>query len=252
MPKSTPTLSPKPPTFEACALTHQGKVREYHEDAFVLGNHVQPAPAAGPVVIEKILQADGGIAAVIDGMGGMGGGDVAATWLARRWAKRRVRSAATLTRQLCADHDELLDEARYSPTPLMGAVATGVALLPKHALLFHAGDCRAYRVKGNTCTLLTKDDTSSTGAVLQAFGGGEYTGMKSELHPHLSTLPYDPEATLLLMSDGAWQYLKPPIIVLTLSARPSLREFVLTLAAFVLEGRAGDNLTLIAIRQLPT
>jgi serine/threonine protein phosphatase PrpC len=96
------------------------------------------------VITEKNLEANGSIAAVIDGMGGLGGGDVAATWLAHRWAKRRVSSKAALKRQLCRDHEALNDEARGSPTPLMGAVATGIALLPEYALLFHVGDCRAY------------------------------------------------------------------------------------------------------------
>jgi len=247
VPKSTPLPRPKLPTFEACAITHQGKVREYHEDAFVLGNHVQPAAVAEPVVIEKILQADCSIAAVIDGMGGLGGGDIAATWLARRWGARHVSTATTLKRQWCADHRDLLDEAKPTETPLMGAVAVGVVLLPKHALLFHAGDCRAYSIKGNACTLLTEDDVKN-GYVEQAFGGGEVPNLKSEINPHIVTLPWQPETTLLLMSDGAWQYLKPGIISLTLSARPNLRAFLLTLAALVLEGRANDNLTLLALR----
>ena len=251
MPKSTPLSRPKLPTFEACAITHQGKVREYQEDSFVLGNHVQPAASTEAIIIEKILKADGSIAAVIDGMGGMGGGDVAATWLARRWGARHVRTATTLKRQLCTDHQALLDEARVTETPLMGAVAVGIALLAQHALLFHVGDCRAYLIKGNACTLLTKDDVKD-GYVEQAFGDGEVPNLKSEIDPHIQTLPWQPGTTLLLMSDGAWHYLKPPIIALTLSARPNLREFVLTLAAFVLEGRANDNLTLLALRQLPT
>ena len=250
MPKSTPTPSPKLPTFETCAVTHQGKVREYHEDAFVLGDLMQPAPIAKPVVIEKILHADGSIAAVIDGMGGMGGGDVAATCLARYWVNRRVRSATTLKRLLCIDHRELLHTAKLSDTPRMGAVAVGVALLPAHALLFHVGDCRAYLIKGSACTRLTEDDASG-GYIEQCFGG-DAASLELGIDPHIRTLTWQPGTTLLLMSDGAWQYLKPPIIALTLGARPSLREFVLTLAAFVLEGRAGDNLTLIALRQLPT
>jgi serine/threonine protein phosphatase PrpC len=52
------------------------------------------------------------------------------------------------------------------------------------------------------------------------------------------------------MSDGAWDYLKPGIISLTLGARPKLREFVLTLAALILEGRAHDNLTIMALRMV--
>lgn len=79
-------------SVEVVGFTHRGKMRRKHEDAFILGKHVQPAPAPYPIITEQNVPLDGSIVAVIDGMGGLGGGDLAATWLAERWAPRKVRS----------------------------------------------------------------------------------------------------------------------------------------------------------------
>jgi serine/threonine protein phosphatase PrpC len=236
-------------SVEAVALTHRGKIRRGHEDAFILGQHVQPAPALYPIITEQILPLDGSIVAVIDGMGGLGGGDIAATWLAKRWAPRKVRTAKTLVTQLKKDHADLLDMARPTHTPMMGAVATGAALLPDHALLFHAGDTRAYLVNGTVCTQLTKDDLGEEGIVMQAFGGGKRLCKEAQIEPHTLKVEWRKDCALLLMSDGAWQYLRPTVISLAYAARPKLKDLVLALTEVVLDGRADDNLTIIAVRR---
>ena len=232
---------------EVVGFTHIGKIRRKHEDAFILGQHVQPAPAPYPIITEHNVPLDGSIVAVIDGLGGLGGGDIAATWLAERWAPRKVRTAKTLVTQLKKDHADLLDMARPTKTPKMGAVATGAALLPDHVLLFHAGDARAYLVNGTTCTQLTKDDLNDEGFVTQAFGGGKRLYEEAQIKPHTLKLDWPEGCTILLMSDGAWRYLRPPVISLAYAARPKLKDFVLALAEVVLDGRADDNITLIAL-----
>lgn len=96
-----------------CALTHRGKMRAENQDAFVAGDHAEPPPPPEQTVIRDFtLVADGSLVGVIDGMGGLGGGDVAADWLARRWAGRRPASATALKRSLVQDHLALLAEAR--------------------------------------------------------------------------------------------------------------------------------------------
>lgn len=228
-------------------FTHIGKIRRKHEDAFILGQHVQPAPAPYPIITEQNVPLDGSIVAVIDGMGGLGGGDLAATWLAERWAPRKVRTAKTLVTQLKKDHADLLSMARPTRTPMMGAVATGAALLPDHVLLFHAGDTRAYLVNGTTCTQLTKDDLDEEGIVMQAFGGGKRLYEEAQIEPHTLKLEWREGCTLLLMSDGAWRYLRPPVISLAYASKRELKDFVLALAEVVLDRRADDNITILAL-----
>lgn len=233
---------------EVVGFTHRGKIRRGHEDAFILGQHIQPAPAPYPIITEVTVPLDGSMVAVIDGMGGLGGGDIAATWLAERWAPRKVRSAKTLVKQLKQDHADLLDLARPTATPMMGAVATGAALLPDYALLFHAGDARAYLVNGTTCTQLTRDDLDNEGMVLQAFGGGKRLYQETMIEPHTLTLEWREGHALLLMSDGVWRYLRPSVISLAYAAVPKLKDFVLALAEIVLDGRADDNITIVAVK----
>lgn len=245
--RSSPKTPPPPLSVSAYALSHPGKVRAYQEDAFLLGDRVQPAGVKDLVITEAELPCDGTIAAVIDGMGGMGGGDIASTWLARRWAGRHVRTAASLLKKLREDHHVLLETALRSDTPLMGAVATGVALLPNGALLFHAGDTRAYLVRAHSCTLLTTDHVGRSGNVEQCFGGGLLRGELTPLDPQIIKIPRWDNGLLLILSDGAWSSLRPSVLRQVYAARPEPKDFLLILASLVLEGKADDNLTLLAL-----
>lgn len=245
MPKSSTPV----PLVEVCALTHRGKMREENQDAFVAGDHVQPPPPPEQTAIhDGTVPADGSLVAVIDGMGGHGGGDVAAGWLARRWAGRRPASAADLKRGIFADHFALLAEARGSAHPMMGAVATGAVLRGDKIDLFHVGDTRAFFVGPANTVLLTKDQVNARGVLTEAFGGGSVPGGIDDIQPSLLKLAWPAGQTLLLASDGAWRHLPPEVISTVYAARPKLHDFVLTLAAVVLSGPADDNLTLMALR----
>lgn len=235
--------------IEGCALIHRGKMRSENQDAFMFGDHAEPPPPAEQTVVRDFtLSADGSLAAVIDGMGGLGGGDVAAGWLARRWVGRRPRSAQALKRELIEDHSALLAEARGSAHPLMGAVATGVMFRGDKIGLFHVGDTRAYFVGPVNTVLLTRDHVNARGVLTQGFGGGELPGMANEIDPQMLRLEWPKGQALLLASDGAWRHLPSEVISTIFAARPKLHDFVLTLAAVVLAGPADDNLTLMALR----
>ena len=237
------------PLIEICALTHRGKMRGENQDAFVAGAHAQPPPPPAETAIhDGAVPADDSLVAVIDGMGGHGGGDVAAGWLARRWAGRRPASAAVLKRGLVEDHLALLAEARESRHPFMGAVATGAVLRGDKLDLFHVGDTRAFFVGPVNTVLLTKDQITARGVLKQSFGGGEVPGLANEIEPALLNLAWPAGQTLLLASDGAWRHLPPEVISTIYATRPKLHDFVLTLAAVVLSGPADDNLTLLALR----
>lgn len=247
MPKSSVPV----PLIELCALTHRGKLREENQDAFVAGDHAQPPPSPKETPIhDGTVPADGSLVAVIDGMGGLGGGDVAAAWLARRWAGRRPASASALKRDLVEDHAALLAEARGSAHPVMGAVGTGAVLRGEKIDLFHVGDTRAFFVGPVNTVLLTKDHVNARGVLRQSFGGGELPGLANEIDPTLLKLAWPVGQTLLLASDGAWRHLPPEVVSTIYAARPKLHDFVLTLAAVVLAGPADDNLTLMALRPI--
>ncbi len=245
MPKSSTAA----PLIELCALTHRGKLRKENQDAFVAGDHAQPpAPPKETAIYDGTMRSDGAFAAVIDGMGGLGGGDVAADWLARRWTGRRPASAKALKRELMEDHAALLAEARESAHPLMGAVATGAVFRGDKLDLFHVGDTRAFFVGPVNTVLLTKDHVNPRGVLTQGFGGGELPNLANEIEPTLLKLAWPAGQTLLLASDGAWRHLSPLVISTIYAARPKLHDFVLTLAGVVLSGPADDNLTLMALR----
>lgn len=248
MPRPPRPSSAQTRNVHAFAVTHRGKVRLKNEDAFVVGDKAR-ASLRDPMVEEFRLTADGALVAVIDGMGGLGGGDIAAGFLANCWAGRRIRTPAALKRSLVADHAALLAESRGSATPLMGAVATGASLHPAHINLFHVGDSRAYQVGRTKSVLLTRDHVNERGVLTQGFGGGDLPGLPNELMPQMLRLPWPATSdALLFVSDGAWRYLSPALLSSVYAACPEPREFVITMAGIILESPADDNLTLLVVK----
>ncbi len=222
-------------------------MRRYQEDAYVLGKHAQAAGLMDLATTEANLSNNGATVAVIDGMGGMGGGDIASTWLARRWLGARPRTVATLNSSLQLDNETLLSTAAKTTTPQMGAAATGLVLQPNHVLLHHVGDTRAYHVTKTKTTQLTTDHVCHNGGLTQCFGGGYEQAHFQTLEPQVTKLPYWTEGILLLVSDGVWPDLSPELLTQILKARPDPKDLVMTLAGLVLEGPASDNLTLLAL-----
>jgi serine/threonine protein phosphatase PrpC len=103
-------------------------------------------------------------------------------------------------------------------------------------------------VNGTTCTQLTKDDLDKEGTVMQAFGGGKRLNEEAAIEPHTLKVDWREGYTLLLMSDGAWRYLRPPAISLAYASKPKLKDFIMALAEVVLDGRADDNLTITGLK----
>lgn len=238
--------SPDLSSYEISAFTHQGKKRTYQEDAFVIGTTSSREGATARVQ----LPADqAGLVAVIDGMGGMGGGDLAAAFLADRWTRARPDSSSALRSQLVNDHHDLVHYALNTTTPQMGAAAVGFLITPGHGCVFHVGDCRAYLVKPEHARLLTSDDVGEGGGLSQCFGAGLFGGQPAPLKPHLLNLPPKSlrDATLVLLSDGAWDYLERDTLSRLRSETPDLATYVQRLAEVVLDDQAHDNLTVLAL-----
>lgn len=215
----------------------------------MLGEQVQPAGHKELSITEATLTNTGQTAAVIDGMGGMGGGDIAASWLAHRWSNsRRPLQPAPLSQQLQADNEALLAMAQETPTPQMGAAATAVIFHPNHVLLHHVGDTRAYHLTASSCTQLTLDHVGPRGGLTQCFGGGARQAAYHKLQPMVAQHAYWDDGLLLLVSDGVWPYFSPALLQQVYATKPEPKALGLALAAFILEGPAADNLTILAIK----
>ena len=158
-PPSTPPAPPialrlgEPAWIEVAGATHVGHFRAANEDRFVL----RAADSGSEVLL-----------GVFDGMGGHGGGDVAAHLAAEglgRWFRQPVPSPEAERHQALVQAFLTVDEAIHRRGRLepgqdgMGTTAVVALLEPNRALHLYAGDSRLYLYRDGRCLLQTLDHT---------------------------------------------------------------------------------------------
>jgi len=257
-------LAPVRASIVAAGATHVGNVRDHNEDAHV-------------------VDADDGIFIVCDGMGGHAAGEVASAlgvrvarehWLgpavqkaATAWASSGTLEArrAILTavkngvmaahRTICAQADE--DHGKHG----MGTTFTGVVVAGGDAVVAHAGDSRAYLVRGGIAVQLTEDHTllarliasgmpvlegaSNTrwkGVITNALGFGDDTKVITFL------VPLSDGDKLLLCSDGVSEYVGEAEVGQVLATQPSPARAAQKLVDLALERGGEDNATALVIK----
>ncbi|MGE5299578.1 MAG: PP2C family protein-serine/threonine phosphatase [Acidobacteriota bacterium] len=208
---------------EACYITNVGKIRRNNEDSLLLNNLV---------VSETNLERVGCVAsseerqiyAVADGMGGHQRGEV---------ASRTVLEMLKDKYLAVEDTGDLIDIMKSAKSALnwlvekdrdsygLGTTATGLFVGAGRCFLFHCGDSRLYRLKGNVLERLTKDHS----LVQRLLEEGVITEEEMRKHPQknilTSALIGDMQSaspavevrevslsgreTFLLCSDGLWE-----------------------------------------------
>jgi len=191
------------------------------------------------------------IAALADGVGGASGGRIAAELAVRGFLDGMSDSAenaplqqtgAAVLRQLNAwvyaqgQHDGRLKG--------MGTTFTAVILKGHIAHIFHAGDSRAYRMRGNALACLTVDHVRSTTrgpALARAIGAEpeirlDYVKQAMAIHDRF-----------LLCSDGVHGALAPESMVAVLRGSSSAQDAARALVAAALEQGSTDNCTALVL-----
>jgi serine/threonine protein phosphatase PrpC len=244
-------------TLIASACTYVGR-RKRNEDAYV-------------------LDAELGLFAVADGMGGYHGGEVAsrlavetlaefwtasadpeATWpyaydrgLGRE--ENRVDAAVRLAnRRICAQREGDLRN--------MGATLAMLAVRPRAAIVAHLGDSRIYRCRAGALTQLTRDHSlyeqlreagaaelpplaefAYANVVTRALGAAEVE------RPELRRVELEPGDLYLLCSDGLSGALEPAEIAALLAAAP-VEQAADRLVEAAYAAGSKDNITAIVVR----
>ena len=156
-------------------LTHVGRVRSSNEDSVVF---VSPPEDATP-------DDRGTLALVADGMGGHAAGEVASA-LAAEVVRRiycgsslpvpeTLRTAFEAANAAVIQHAEAHPECRG-----MGTTCTAVAVVGGKLYLAHAGDSRAYLLRGDTLTQLSEDHSLNAQLVRE----GVMTKEEAETSPN--------------------------------------------------------------------
>ena len=232
-------------------LTDRGRLRPHNEDSL-------------------LVEAERGLFAVADGMGGHAAGEVAShlaieavrTSLAE--APRadddmpaRLRDAIEEANRRIAEQIEQQPECRGMGTTLVVAVSDG-----RRCWVAHIGDSRAYLIRGEQITQLTADHSfvnelvrlgmlsreqaardPRRNVVTRALGSG------AMVVPEIHEYRVEPDDTLLLCSDGLNTMLADErILAVVRETSGSLEEVCNGLIAAANEAGGEDNISVVAVR----
>lgn len=222
------------------SATHVGKRRDHNEDACLW----LPEQA---------------IAVVADGMGGHEGGEVASAMVIDGVREGAARGM-TAEQSLEAAHQRLRGDYAGQSTRPPGATVIVTSFLSNRQLRFSwAGDCRLYRCRNGSVTVLSRDHSM----VDELFRAGALTAEEARVHPQRNVvsraigLPdhvharleteitaVEPGDRYLLCSDGLHGFLSEARLAEILRDAPSATAVVEGLMIATLqETEAGDNLT---------
>ena len=229
--------------------THVGKVRTMNEDALILEPRL-------------------GLYAVLDGMGGANAGDVASQ-LARDAIRdfvlqRRAALApkALLEAALVAGSTAVFTAAQqHRERHGMGTTAVVCLVVdPKHVVIAHVGDSRAYLLREGRLQTLTRDHTIVEDLVERGLLAPEEAerhpyknvlsrnlGARAEARVDLLELELRPGDRVLLCSDGLYGYASAEAIQYLLGSGDAPEHVARDLIEIALRGGGGDNVSALVI-----
>ncbi len=189
------------------------------------------------------LSSRDGWALIADGVGGHAAGETASALA--------VEILRPMMPQLQSDHDIQLavnaaDAALFMAMDLrpelrgMGTTIAGVLLRREGVIAFNAGDSRIYQFVNGMLDQVSIDDATKGGALLQCLGG-----LQEPVPMFVHTRWINPDAALVICSDGLTDLLTDPMIAETLmrvTADPAL-----ALLNAALEAGGHDNVSVIVL-----
>ncbi len=178
LPAEAPT-APADVRMEFAGRTHVGKVRPNNEDQYLIARlHKAVDVLAASLPTERdphLLQREGYLFLVADGMGGAAAGEVASAIVVRETITHVVETAKWFFRLDDPDEDvrlrmlrealdhvdrRLIEEGEKDPALAgMGTTLTAASVLGAEAFLVHVGDSRAYLFRDGKLEQLTQDHT---------------------------------------------------------------------------------------------
>jgi PPM family protein phosphatase len=176
MPNSSSPIRPTDPgltplTVSTGFLTDTGPTRASNEDSVAV---VSPSDI-GALLTKGIL------ALVADGMGGHEGGEVASAIAAHRvpeiyYGGKAGPQESLLAAFEAANHDIFEVARKNGKLTGMGTTCTAVAIVNGMAYLAHAGDSRAYLLRGGQIYCMTEDHSATMAMVKQDRDGLPVSG----------------------------------------------------------------------------
>lgn len=237
-------------------LTDRGGIRQQNEDSVAF--HVPDD--------DDVLRSKGVFGLVADGMGGHEGGEIASALAAGRVKEVYYRSSAepqaALEAAFAAANREIFAKSQANRSLLgMGTTCTAVAVVEGFAYCVHAGDSRAYLIRGGQPYCLTEDHSSIMTMVRQGLLSRAEArvheernvilramGTRLEVEPQAWPAPYPlrPGDKLLLCSDGLYETIEESeIVAVTAEAPPE--QACRKLIDMAVERNSTDNVSVVLL-----
>ncbi len=235
------------------ARTHVGHVRESNEDSYRI------VPELGLVV-------------VADGMGGHAGGEVASALVVESMEREiraigafaRAAPALALTAAVRAANDAVRQAGNERPALRgMGSTVVSALVIDRTAHVAHAGDSRAYRIRGSRLERLTRDHSLVEEYLRENPGAHEddldgvyrhlvtrAVGAAPSLEVDVSEYECEPGDILLFCSDGLTGPVDDDAIARIVARAKDLDSAGMALVQAALDGGGPDNVT-VALVKIP-
>lgn len=243
---------------EYAARTHRGPVRTTNQDALVVDGWV--AQVAGTAVAgERTLvdDLDRLVLAVVDGMGGYAGGDLAALITAHSLAQALAVAPPALDDQdwvAVFEHAGQYVGAAAAALPDvadMGATAAVAVLTGTQLMVANIGDCRVYRLWQGFLTQLSIDDRVPDPRRPGASLVTQAVGRSGAVDPHPLAVPVEPGTTYVLCSDGIHDVVEDADLQRALESAPTSAAAAEALIDLAEAGGFPDNATVVVVRIHP-
>ena len=224
----------------ADGFTGQGRPRNVNEDTVLVTTLAKPPPRENKLHPKDDATRNGLFLVVVDGLGGMTGGDTAAT-LARDTLHDALQEGApdlpeaeaiARLRKAVAHTNQRILAAQQTHPLLTGCGATFAAatIAGDSLLIAHMGDSRAYLFRQGELTALTQDHSLARAMLQEGKLKPEDVpdfphqnivtralGTAPNLEPDLTKVPVCDGDALLLCTDGLWRELGDEEILRVLS-----------------------------------
>lgn len=250
-------------------ISDLGCVRENNEDALVVADlERSDSTFANGELINWMLGEEGLLLAVADGMGGMNAGEVAASMAVEELPSllqeesRRLTEAERIANALKSVNADILRAGREHPERRgMGAAITAALIHHSHATIGQVGDTRAYLVRGDRITQLTRDQSLVQSMIdaglLEPEKAADFPyrnminqalGAQDDLEPDLVEIDLEPDDYLVLCTDGLSNKVSSEDIREALNGPGTLYDACSKMVELARQRGGEDNITVIAAR----
>ena len=222
------------------AVSHVGRVRGRNEDRVVLGPCILGAHH-GQIHTTQI--APGQVVAVLDGIGGHVGGDIAAQLAAEVFSSAPLITSQAAAHATAAHANRAVYDRMSEVRGLagMGTTVAALTIAGDDALILNVGDSRVYRVLDGRLVQITIDDALTRTALTQSLGGEH---VLTPVRPHVTVVPAD-QQPFLLATDGLFGHLDIDTLEACLTDD---EETVRRLLDAALDAGAPDNISIALVR----